>query len=98
MRGFLHFGGKSACPFDFAQGRNDATAGWDEEAEAGWEWDSAGVGVGEGNQDGGAGFAWKKVRGVCIERCEEPAGGIERGCEEDGVEGFGGLLPSGVEG
>jgi hypothetical protein len=64
--------------------------GWlgDEKAEAGWEWDSAGVGVGEGNQDGRAGFGGEELGGASIERGEKLAGGVERGGEEDGVEGF----------
>ena len=34
---------------------------------------------------------------ACVERCEQAAGGVERRGEEDGVEGFGGVVLAGGE-
>ncbi len=85
--------------FQFARwGGRVRQAGWDEEAESGWEWDAGGVSVGEGHQHGGAGFARKKVRGRCVDGCEELAGDIERGGEKDGVEDVGAVVLAGGRG
>jgi hypothetical protein len=65
------------------------TWGWDQEAEARWEWDAGSVGVGESYQDGGTRFRREKLCGGGLEWREQAAGGVERSCEEDGVEALG---------